>query len=109
MGENIFQNSYIDLIILKFLDERDMYGYEIMECLNMRSEGMLVLKTGTLYPILAGMAQQGVVETYESSAESGRIRKYYRLTKKGKKMLEDKTTTWCAWSEVVNRILGAET
>ena len=71
-------------IILKLLsDHGKMYGYEIVQMVMQHSEGKILIKEGSLYPILHSLKTEGVLET--SSLEvNGRLRKYYSITKKGK-------------------------
>ena len=63
------------VLILKLLEEKDMYGYEMIETLAARSDDTFRLKAGTLYPILHGLEKEGFVTSYEKAAE-GRTRKY---------------------------------
>ena len=72
------------MLLMKLLDEKDMYGYEMIETLRERSMNVFELKAGTLYPILHKLEEQEYVSTYEEEV-GGKIRKYYCLTKSGKK------------------------
>ena len=72
------------MLILKLLEEKDMYGYEMIETLREKSENVFELKAGTLYPLLHGLEEKGFVESYEKEAV-GKIRKYYHITRSGKK------------------------
>ena len=92
-------------LILKLLDNQDMYGYQIIEELARRSDNTFQLKAGTLYPLLHGLDKKGLLESYEENADSARIRKYYRLTNKGKKHLKEKTNEWKEYSSAVSKIL----
>lgn len=92
-------------LILKLLDGQDMYGYQIIEELDRRSDNTFQLKAGTLYPLLHGLEKKGLLESYEENADSARIRKYYRLTGKGKKFLKEKTAEWKEYSSAVSKIL----
>ena len=78
------------MLILKLLEEEDMYGYQMIRRLEARSNQVFSLKEGTLYPILHSLEEQMAVESYEKCAETGRVRKYYRLKKKGGKLLKEK-------------------
>ena len=66
-------------LVLKLLDGRDMYGYQIIEELACRSNNVFQMKAGTLYPLLHGLEKKGLLESYEEHADSARVRKYYRL------------------------------
>jgi len=93
------------ILILKLLEEKDMYGYQIIETLAQRSDETFNLKAGTLYPILHNLDKQGYVESYEKEEGNGKVRKYYHLTSKGKKLLQEKHQEWITFSSAVNRIL----
>lgn len=92
-------------LVLKLLDGRDMYGYQIIEELACRSNNVFQMKAGTLYPLLHGLEKKGLLESYEEHADSARVRKYYRLTQKEKKFLQEKTDEWKEYSSAVSKIL----
>ena len=94
------------MLILKLLEGKDMYGYQIIEELAEKSEKLFQLKTGTLYPILHGLENDGVVTSYEEMADGSRVRKYYKLTKKGKGLLEKKRSEWTKYKTAVGRIMN---
>jgi len=94
------------MLILRLLENSDMYGYQMIEELEKRSQNIFTLKAGTLYPILHTLEQQNMIESYDAEIDSIRPRKYYRLTKDGKKMLDMKKAEWKAYSSAVNQILG---
>lgn len=92
-------------LILKLLDSKDMYGYQIIEELARRSDNTFQLKAGTLYPLLHGLEKKGLLDSYEEKADSARVRKYYRLTNKGKKHLKEKTAEWQTYAAAVDKVL----
>lgn len=94
------------MLILKLLESRDMYGYQMIEELHMQSDETFNLKAGTLYPILHGLEKEGMVNSYDENADSARVRKYYHLTNKGKKLLAEKQTEWKSYTKAVNRVLN---
>jgi PadR family transcriptional regulator PadR len=74
----------LSAIILKLLSEKErMYGYEMSLRVKELSEGKILLKDGSLYPALQKMTTDGLLSFKEESV-SGRVRKYYYLTKKGR-------------------------
>lgn len=93
------------LLVLTMLAERDMYGYEMIEMLKERSNHVFELKAGTLYPLLHGLEEQGALTAYEKEA-AGKTRKYYGITKAGRKMLGNKQEEWKAYSEAMRQVLG---
>lgn len=93
------------MLILKLLEEKDMYGYQIIEELSQRSENVFCLKTGTLYPILHGLENDGMVTSYDENADNQRVRKYYQLTNHGRRLLAQKKLEWNSYIKAVSRVL----
>lgn len=74
----------LDIIILKLLEENGkMYGYEICQKVKDISDGKILIRDGSLYPILHKLLKDGMVTTEEVNLGK-RVRKYYSLTAKGK-------------------------
>ncbi|AEV70484.1 PadR family transcriptional regulator [Acetivibrio clariflavus] len=96
------------LLILRLLENADMYGYQMIEELEKRSQNVFTLKAGTLYPLLHTLEQQKMIESYETTTANGRPRKYYRITKAGRKMLEEKKAEWQVYTSAVNKVLGGD-
>ena len=94
------------LLVLSVLEKEDMYGYKIIKEIEMRSEFVFTLKEGTLYPILHAFEKDGYVESYWEGKEGDRRRKYYHLTKKGTKVLQDNKQEWTSYSRAVSKVLG---
>lgn len=95
------------LLVLALLKSREMYGYEIIEELERRSNQVFKLKEGTLYPILHGLEKDGLVTARQAEAPSGRVRRYYHITKSGLKALEEKKEEWTAFSGAVTAVLAS--
>ena len=53
------------MLILKLLSEKDMYGYEMIDMLRQKSQNVFELKAGTLYPLLHGLEEKGLLTVYE--------------------------------------------
>lgn len=96
------------MLILTLLDDGDKYGYEMIKELEDRSDSTFALKEGTLYPILHSLENDSMVESYITETDSGRKRKYYRITVKGQKHLADKKKEWQFFTSKVNKVLGGE-
>ena len=95
------------MLVLALLKNREMYGYEIIEELERRSNQVFRLKEGTLYPILHGLEKDKLVTARQAEAPSGRVRRYYRITREGLKALEDKKAEWTAFSGAVMAVLSS--
>ena len=93
------------MLILSLRAREEMYGYQMLSELARRSDRTFELKEGTLYPILHTLEADRLVTVREKEAETGRIRKYYRITKKGLKVLEEKKEEWTIFTEKVNAVV----
>ena len=82
--------------VLKLLERGEKYGYELVETLTTRSDGVLAMGQSTLYPMLYNLEAKGLIEADERTAPNGRERKYYRLTRRGKAELAEKSHQWQA-------------
>ena len=93
------------LLVMKLLEDGDKYGYQMIEELKRRSDNTFHLKAGTLYPLLHGLEEKGLVTAYEREAAAGKPRRYYRLTKEGSAALREKEEAWNAYARAVGRVL----
>ena len=93
------------LLVLKLLEDGDKYGYQMIEELKRRSDDTFHLKAGTLYPLLHGLEEKGLVTAYEREAAAGKPRRYYHLTKEGGAALREKEAAWNAYASAVSRVL----
>lgn len=99
------QTGSTAMLLLRLLEEQDMYGYQMIETLARRSDNTFSLKAGTLYPLLHNLEEAGLVTSYEQSAGSARVRKYYSITPKGLGKLRDKQKEWESFTFAVNMVL----
>ena len=97
--------EHTGLLVLSLLSQADMYGYQMIEELERRSDHTFDMKEGTLYPILHGLERQGAVEAYQQEAPTGRMRKYYHLTRKGQGLLKEEQRDWQTYAQAVNAVL----
>ncbi len=93
------------MLVLKLLSEKDMYGYEMIDTLRKKSQNVFELKAGTLYPLLHGLEEKGMLKVYEQEY-LGKTRKYYSITKEGKKLLKSKTEEWNEYSGAIANVLA---
>ena len=109
LNKSLIQGS-LSMLILRLLDEKDMYGYEMIETLRSRSENVFELKAGSLYPLLHTLEANNLVTAYEDDA-SGNTRKYYHITREGRRILKEKKEEWNTYAAAVTNVLscgGAE-
>lgn len=96
----------VETILLSILDEQPNYGYEIVSLLNERTEGLLNMGEGTVYPVLHRLEKRKLISSYWDKAGSGRPRKYYRVTPAGAKALGENREQWADLVRVMETFLG---
>lgn len=94
------------MLVLSLLEKSDMYGYQMIEELSRRSSDLFQMKEGTLYPILHALEKDKYLSSYQQEAPTGRVRKYYRITRRGKQLLDDKRAEWAAFHRGVEQVLS---
>jgi DNA-binding PadR family transcriptional regulator len=82
-----------------------MHGYAIGRQLRDRSEGILDVEEGALYPALHRLEGRGLLDATWAKSESGRRAKFYRLTGAGEERLELLSERWRVFSGAVNRVI----
>jgi PadR family transcriptional regulator PadR len=100
-----FLTGTVGVLILSFLFERPMYGYEMLQEAQRRSARMFQLKEGTLYPALRQMERAGLIRATWRESDAGRSRKYYSLTPKGRRRADSKRRQWSAITMAMQAIL----
>lgn len=93
----------LDACLLAHVSERDRYGYEIAAA--MREVGLLV-RDGTIYPLLSRLEQRGYLDSYVAPSASGPKRRYYTITNAGQVELANAVTVWSQVSRGVDAIVG---
>ena len=89
------------LAALTLLERREMYGYELVEALDRESDNLLTLGQSTVYPLLYNLEGRGHVEAFWREAETGRRRKYYRITSSGRRWLVRQREQWSTLVEAM--------
>ena len=96
-------------VVLEILSEGESYGYRLIKTVNDRTGGKFTLKEGTLYPCLHRLEDEGLITSVWHEAESGKKRKYYRITSSGLEELEQRKQEWRDFSTQVNALLFGQT
>ena len=91
-------------IVLAILAEGDSYGYAILQRVRELSGGRLEWTDGMLYPVLHRLERQGLVATKWGESDSGRRRRYYRITKSGREQLNLQRQQWQLVDETLRGI-----
>ncbi|MCR8969636.1 PadR family transcriptional regulator [Facklamia sp. 7083-14-GEN3] len=103
-NSDIFR-GYNDLFVLAILNESDSYGYEIGKTISLLSNEKYIMKETTLYSVFNRLKKEGLIEDYPGQKTNGRPRTYYRLTQKGKEVLQGKVEEWALVKEIVENII----
>ena len=84
----------LDLLILKTLAAGPRHGYAIAQRIQQRSDDVLVVEEGSLYPSLYRMAEKGWIAAAWGKSDNNRRAKFYSLTRAGRKQLGEETAIW---------------
>lgn len=103
--EKSLVSGSMTMLLLSLLEEKDMYGYEMIENLRAKSQNVFELKAGTLYPLLHALEEKHLLTVYEREV-GGKRRKYYSITKDGRKVLGQKKAEWNTFAGAVSQVIG---
>jgi transcriptional regulator len=92
------------LMVLKTLDVLgSLHGYGIARRIEQISGEVLTLNQGTLYPLLLKLEQEGSIESDWGVSENNRKARFYKLTREGRKQLQEETRNWEQTAEIIGR------
>jgi PadR family transcriptional regulator PadR len=94
------------VVVLEILSRGPMYGYELSEAIEQRSAEILSLGKGTLYPLLYNLEAKKLVKGYWQKADSGRKRRYYSITGRGKTELDKQKAQLKELTAGLNLVFG---
>lgn len=100
------RKGMLDIVILNLLSHGACHGYEMVQRLR-RIEG-LEIREGNVYPILARLEQEGLVESYTQASTDGPPRKYFKLTDAGAGTLVDMNGHWRQMIESIEKVRKGE-
>ena len=93
-----------ELMILRFLQDREMYGYEIAQAIRLQTREVVHLSEGVLYPVLQRLEKDGALKSRRKDV-GGRSRVYYSLTASGARRLTDLTESWATLADAIQAVL----
>jgi transcriptional regulator len=96
----------LDLLILHALQRSEMHGYAIAQCIHLLSDEALRVEEGSLYPALYRLELDGAIKARWGVSENNRKAKYYGITARGRKLMEQQQETWSRLSVAVDRVLA---
>ncbi len=95
----------LDLLILKTLSAGPMHGWSIAQEIRRRSEDILQVQQGSLYPALHKLETTGHIDAEWGESENNRRAKFYSLTQKGRQYLEQEEASWQRLSRAINLVV----
>ncbi len=103
-GRELLKGS-TDSLLLCLINSQPMYGYQIIKELEKKSNGYFQFKEGTLYPALHRLEKTGLLKGKWEKLATGQERRYYYITEKGQKSLNDRLIVWCGFAKAINSII----
>jgi PadR family transcriptional regulator PadR len=95
----------IDLLVLKALSLEPMHGWGIGARIQQMSRGRLDVNQGSLYPALQRLEHRGDIESDWRTTENNRRARYYRITNKGRRELNQQVDKWKRFAQVMSIIV----
>ncbi len=102
------KKGFLDILLLKLMQEKTVYGYELMAALDESSGGYFAMKEGTLYPVLYRLEDAGLIESLweDMRGKRGVPRKYYTITDRGREHLLAAETEIRALFQAIDKVMG---
>ncbi len=105
-GSGDMLQGALDMLILRSLVLGPAHGHTIAHAIAQRSEQVLQVEHGSLYPALHRLEDRGCVASFWGTSENNRKAKYYRLTPSGRKMLAAETSRWEQLARAIAQVLN---
>jgi PadR family transcriptional regulator, regulatory protein PadR len=102
-----FMNGVPELLILRLLQQQEMYGYEIVQAIRDRTDAVIAVGEGVVYPVLHGLEKDGALRSRRKTV-NGRSRIYYSVSSAGSRRLADLTQTWNNLATAIQTVLAGE-
>jgi DNA-binding PadR family transcriptional regulator len=92
------------ILVLSVLAREATYGYQLIRAINQEAEGLFEWQEGTVYPVLHKLEKDKLVRAQWQQADTGRQRKYYYITAKGRDALKEGARQWDGFHQVIARL-----
>ena len=102
-----FMNGVPELLILRLLQQGEMYGYEIVQAIRSQTEAVITVGEGVVYPVLHGLEREGALRSRRKTVNR-RSRIYYSVTQVGSHRLADLSTAWTNLAAAIHKMLTGE-
>ena len=106
--QNSFRRGVLSLVILALLKCEDMYGYQIVQEIEKKSNGAIVTQEGSMYPVLYKLLERGYISDNKMKVGKRMTRIYYHLEKSGEEYLEQLIGEYTAVTQGVFRIIKGD-
>lgn len=107
--EQQMKKGVLDMLVLKLLTQEEKYGYQLISELKEKSKGMIMLKEGTLYPILYRLEDDQMICSHWSEPKGREVsRKYYAITEKGQQTVQEMFLLWNEFYSTIKNIMEQE-
>ncbi len=103
-GNSPFMSGVPEMMLLRLLKDREMYGYELAEAIAAQSKHVIALGEGVIYPVLHDLERNGALKSRRKTV-NGRSRIYYTITSKGLKRLSELASIWATLNGAIQDIL----
>ena len=100
-----FKKGYVEMLILNFLSEKDLYGYEMTQLVIERGGGYIKIPEGSLYPTLSKLEDKHMISSYQKQVGKRLKRIYYHLEDQGLEYLNELIKEYYAVNECITKIL----
>jgi PadR family transcriptional regulator, regulatory protein PadR len=100
-----FMNGVPELLILRLLQQQEMYGYAIVQAIRSRTDGVIAVGEGVVYPVLHGLERDGALKSRRKTV-NGRSRIYYSATHNGSHRLRDLSEAWTNLAAAIEKMLA---
>ena len=104
-GEGDLIAGTLDMLILRTLQAGPAHGLFIAQSIERRSDDVLLVEQGSLYPALHRLEERGWIAAYWGTSESNRRARFYRLTPRGRKQLRAEASRWESLVQAVGRVM----
>ncbi|MGB5942144.1 MAG: helix-turn-helix transcriptional regulator [Leeuwenhoekiella sp.] len=91
-------------LLLSIISKKESYGYEIIQRVKELSNDEIAFGEGTLYPVLHKLEKKNLIEAHWKTADTGRKRKYYRITETGLSQLAEEKENWTFMNQIILKL-----
>ena len=107
LGPDLKKGS-AEFLVLSLLEHERRHGYELNKLIESRSKGVLTFHVASLYPLLYRMEDRGWIAGHWVEKAGERRRRFYRLTRDGRRQLESQRQSWKEFAEAIAYVAGVE-